>query len=73
MNSSIVFRLKHKDVFTLIEKHNLYSVIEDMLTTFMDLDYKKTIALLLDKQPIPSGIVVEKLKSNKLHLYRLKE
>ncbi|CAH1988124.1 unnamed protein product [Acanthoscelides obtectus] len=41
-----------------------------MLTTFMDLDYKKTIALLLDKQPIPSGIVVEKLKSNKLHLYR---
>ncbi|CAH1988112.1 unnamed protein product [Acanthoscelides obtectus] len=67
---SMYLKLKHKDVFTLIEKHNLYSVIEDMLTTFMDLDYKKTIALLLDKQPIPSGIVVEKLKSNKLHLYR---
>lgn len=68
-----VCRLKHKDVFTLIQKHNLYGVIQDMLIDLMDLDHKKTIELLLEKNTISSDKIVEKLKQNELHLYRVSE
>ncbi|XP_060533869.1 vacuolar protein sorting-associated protein 41 homolog [Cylas formicarius] len=67
---SLYLKLKHKDVFTLIQSHNLYSVIQDMLADLMDLDYKKTVSLLLEKNTISSDKIVEKLKGNKLHLYR---
>ncbi|XP_019871833.1 vacuolar protein sorting-associated protein 41 homolog [Aethina tumida] len=67
---SMYLKLKHKDVFTLIQKHKLYSVIQDMLTELMDLDYKKAIALLLEKDTISTDTIVEKLKHNQLHLYR---
>uniref|UniRef100_A0A6P7GXV3 Vacuolar protein sorting-associated protein 41 homolog n=1 Tax=Diabrotica virgifera virgifera TaxID=50390 RepID=A0A6P7GXV3_DIAVI len=67
---SMYLKLKHKDVFVLIQKHNLYSVIQDMLLDLMDLDHKKTIDLLLQKNTISSDKIVEKLKENPLHLYR---
>lgn len=63
--------MKHKDVFTLIQNHNLHSVIQDMLADLMDLDYKKTVALLLEKNNIPSEKIVEKLRPSPLHLYRV--
>jgi hypothetical protein len=64
-------RLKHKDVFTLIQKHNLYGVIQDMLIDLMELDHKQTIALLLEKNTISSDKIVEKLRPTQLHLYRV--
>lgn len=67
---SMYLKLKHKDVFTLIQNHNLYNVILNMLVDLMDLDHKKTIALLLDTNTISSEKIVEKLGSNQLHLYR---
>ncbi|XP_066257925.1 vacuolar protein sorting-associated protein 41 homolog [Euwallacea similis] len=67
---SMYLKLKHKDVFTLIQKHNLHSVIHDMLIDLMDLDYKKTVALLLEKNNISSEKIVEKLRPSPLHLYR---
>ncbi|XP_015836358.1 vacuolar protein sorting-associated protein 41 homolog isoform X2 [Tribolium castaneum] len=67
---SMYLKLKHKDVFTLIQKHNLYGVIQDMLIDLMELDHKKTIALLLEKNSISSDKIVEKLKPTELHLYR---
>ncbi|KAL1502552.1 hypothetical protein ABEB36_007677 [Hypothenemus hampei] len=67
---SMYLKLKHKDVFTLIQKHNLHSVIYDKLIDLMDLDYKKTVALLLEKNNVSSEKIVEKLKSSPVHLYR---
>lgn len=65
------FRLKHKDVFNLIQKHNLYNVIHDMIIELMDLDAEKTIAMLLEKNRIPPEVVVEKLKNHEQLLYKV--
>lgn len=62
--------MKNKDVFTLIQKHNLLSAIESRLIELMDLDHKKTVALLLEKNISPEHIV-ERLKSSPIHLYRV--
>lgn len=67
---SMYLKLKHKDVFTLIQKHNLYGVIQDMLIDLMDLDHEKTIELLLEKNTISSDKIVEKLRQKEQHLYR---
>ncbi|KAL3270997.1 hypothetical protein HHI36_021499 [Cryptolaemus montrouzieri] len=67
---SMYLKLKHKDVFALIQKHNLYSVIQDMLVDLMDLDYKKTVTLLMEKNTISPEKIVEKLRKNEFHLYR---
>lgn len=69
--NSLYHRLKHKDVFTLIQKHNLYGVIHDMLIDLMELDDKQTIALLLEKNTISTDKIVEKLKPTKIHLYKV--
>lgn len=42
-----------------------------MLVDLMELDHKQTITLLLEKNTISSDKIVEKLKTNKLHLYRV--
>lgn len=65
------FRLKHKDVFNLIQKHNLYNVIHDMIIELMDLDAEKTIGMLLEKNRIPPEVVVEKLKNHEQLLYKV--
>ncbi|CAH0548772.1 unnamed protein product [Brassicogethes aeneus] len=67
---SMYLKLKHKDVFTLIQKHNLYGVIQDMLIDLMELDHKKAIALLLEKNTISSDVIVDKLKDHRIHLFR---
>ncbi|KAJ8956298.1 hypothetical protein NQ318_015034 [Aromia moschata] len=67
---SMYLKLRHKDVFTLIQKHDLYGVIQDMLIDLMNLDHKRTIELLLEKNTIPSERIVEKLRQNDMHLYR---
>lgn len=65
------FRLKNADVFHLIKKHKLYGAIHDMIVDLMVLDYEQTISLLLDKNQVPSEIVVEKLQNQELQLYRV--
>ncbi|XP_044728250.1 vacuolar protein sorting-associated protein 41 homolog [Chrysoperla carnea] len=67
---STYLKIKHKDVFQLIQKHNLYNNIQDKIVDLMDLDSDKTIALCLEKNRIPAHIVVEKLKKHDLLLYR---
>lgn len=42
-----------------------------MIIELMDLDYEKTIALLLEKDRIPSEIVVQKLQNHEFLLYRV--
>lgn len=63
-------KLKHKDVFELIKKHNLYHVMPNILIELMDLDYKKTVQLLMEKNTFSSDKIMEILESNQLHLYR---
>ncbi|XP_045469262.1 vacuolar protein sorting-associated protein 41 homolog [Harmonia axyridis] len=67
---SMYLKLKHKDVFALIQKYNLYDVIQDMLVDLMDLDYKKTVALLMEKNRLPPETIVESLSKHEFHLYR---
>lgn len=43
-----------------------------MLLDLMDLDYKKTIALLLETHTFSSDEIVEKLKQKELHLYQVR-
>ncbi|KAF5291751.1 hypothetical protein FQA39_LY14239 [Lamprigera yunnana] len=66
---SMYLQLKNKGVFALIQEHNLHSVIYDMIVDLMNLDKDKTMSLLLEKNQIPSEIVIEKLKNNELQLY----
>ena len=41
-------RLKHKDVFPLIHKYNLFDSISDKIVMLMDFDKERAVALLLD-------------------------
>lgn len=68
---SMYLKLKHKGVFVLIQQHNLYSVIHDMIIDLMALDSEKAIALLLENK-IPAEIVVDKLKDHEELLYRVR-
>lgn len=63
--------MKHKDIFTLIKKQDLYKVIEDMIVELMDLDYEQTVSMLLERNTITSETVIEKLKNHEQHLYRV--
>ena len=68
---AMYLKLKNKDVFQLIQKHQLHNSVYDMIEGLMDLDSDKTIQLLLDKDRISSEIIVEKLKNNPRFLYRV--
>lgn len=43
----IYLRLKHKDVYQLIHKHNLFSSIEDKIVLLMDFDKEVNFTYLL--------------------------
>ena len=42
------FRLKHKDVFVLIHKHNLFESISDKIVQLMEFDQEQAVNMLLD-------------------------
>ncbi|KAF5292644.1 hypothetical protein FQR65_LT11196 [Abscondita terminalis] len=63
---SMYLQLKNKGVFDLIQQHNLYNVIHDMIVDLMNLDKEKTMVLL---KKVPVEIVTEKLKNNEQMLY----
>uniref|UniRef100_A0A8C9T983 Vacuolar protein sorting-associated protein 41 homolog n=1 Tax=Scleropages formosus TaxID=113540 RepID=A0A8C9T983_SCLFO len=46
----IYLRLRHKDVYQLIHKHNLFSSIEDKIVLLMDFDKEKAVDMLLDNE-----------------------
>ncbi|XP_066597846.1 vacuolar protein sorting-associated protein 41 homolog isoform X2 [Prorops nasuta] len=63
-------QLRHKDVFQLIQRYNLYTSIYNMIESLMDLDAERAIQFLLDKDSkISSDIVVQMLKENPHYLY----
>uniref|UniRef100_A0A7N8Y8R9 Vacuolar protein sorting-associated protein 41 homolog n=1 Tax=Mastacembelus armatus TaxID=205130 RepID=A0A7N8Y8R9_9TELE len=68
----IYLRLRHKDVYQLIGKHNLFSSIEDKIVLLMDFDKEKAVDMLLDNEDkISTDRVVEELadRPELLHVY----
>uniref|UniRef100_A0A8C7R302 Vacuolar protein sorting-associated protein 41 homolog n=1 Tax=Oncorhynchus mykiss TaxID=8022 RepID=A0A8C7R302_ONCMY len=68
----IYLRLRHKDVYQLIHKHNLFSSIEDKIVLLMDFDKEKAVDMLLDNEDkISTERVVEELRDRPelLHIY----
>uniref|UniRef100_A0A674CTS8 Vacuolar protein sorting-associated protein 41 homolog n=1 Tax=Salmo trutta TaxID=8032 RepID=A0A674CTS8_SALTR len=68
----IYLRLRHKDVYQLIHKHNLFSSIEDKIVLLMDFDKEKAVDMLLDNEDkISTDRVVEELRDRPelLHIY----
>ena len=66
---AMYLKLRHKDVFQLIQKHQLYNSIYDMIEGLMDLDAERAIQFFLEKDRVPSEIVVQKLQNNHRYLY----
>uniref|UniRef100_A0A672GL90 Vacuolar protein sorting-associated protein 41 homolog n=1 Tax=Salarias fasciatus TaxID=181472 RepID=A0A672GL90_SALFA len=68
----IYLKLRHKDVYQLIHKHNLFSSIEDKIVLLMDFDKEKAVDMLLDNEDkISVNRVVEELadRPELLHVY----
>uniref|UniRef100_A0A673FWU6 Vacuolar protein sorting-associated protein 41 homolog n=1 Tax=Sinocyclocheilus rhinocerous TaxID=307959 RepID=A0A673FWU6_9TELE len=68
----IYLKLRHKDVYQLIHKHNLFSAIKDKIVLLMDFDKEKAVDMLLDNEDkISMDKVVEELKDRPelLHVY----
>ncbi|MBN3324662.1 VPS41 protein, partial [Atractosteus spatula] len=68
----IYLRLRHKDVYQLIHRHNLFSSIEDKIVLLMEFDKEKAVDMLLDNEDkISIDRVVEELKNRPelLHVY----
>ncbi|XP_023604915.1 vacuolar protein sorting-associated protein 41 homolog, partial [Myotis lucifugus] len=59
----IYLTLRHKDVFQLIHKHNLFNSIKDKIVLLMDFDSEKAVDMLLDNEDkISIKKVVEELE-----------
>lgn len=69
---AMYLKLRHKDVFLLIQKHQLYNAVHDMIEGLMDLDVDKAIHFFLEKDRVESNIVVQKLQNNQRYLYLVK-
>ncbi|XP_067888325.1 vacuolar protein sorting-associated protein 41 homolog isoform X1 [Heterodontus francisci] len=60
----IYLKLRHKDVFQLIHKHNLFSSIKDKIVLLMEFDKEQAVNMLLDNEDkISIDKVVEELKN----------
>ncbi|KAK3103437.1 hypothetical protein FSP39_019243 [Pinctada imbricata] len=69
---AIYIKLRHKDVFTLIHKHSLFTSISDKITQLMEFDQEKAVQLLLDNMDkISIDEVVHQLRGTPqyLHIY----
>ena len=62
--------LQHKDVFTLITKHNMHNVIHDKILDLMTLDCDKAISILLEKPRVPVEVVEKQLATNDKLLFK---
>uniref|UniRef100_H3AZP1 Vacuolar protein sorting-associated protein 41 homolog n=2 Tax=Latimeria chalumnae TaxID=7897 RepID=H3AZP1_LATCH len=60
----IYLQLRHKDVFQLIHKHDLFSSIRDKINQLMEVDIEKAVDMLLDNEDkISIDNVVERLEN----------
>lgn len=66
---AMYLKLRHKDVFQLIQKYQLYNSVYDMIEGLMDLDTERAIQFFLEKDRVPSDVVVQKLQHNHRYLY----
>ncbi|XP_019888291.2 vacuolar protein sorting-associated protein 41 homolog isoform X1 [Ooceraea biroi] len=66
---AMYMKLRHKDVFQLIQKYQLYSSVYDMIEGLMDLDTERAIQFFLEKDRVPTEVVVQKLEHNHRYLY----
>ncbi|XP_012058286.1 PREDICTED: vacuolar protein sorting-associated protein 41 homolog [Atta cephalotes] len=66
---AMYLKLRHKDVFQLIQKYQLYNSVYDMIEGLMDLDTERAIQFFLEKDRVPSDTVVQKLQHNHRYLY----
>ncbi|CAG2062815.1 unnamed protein product [Timema podura] len=66
---AMYLKLKHKGVFQLIHKHNLYSSINNMIVELMDLDTEQALIILLEKDRVNADVVVSCLENNHRYLY----
>jgi hypothetical protein len=66
---AMYMKLRHKDVFQLIKKYQLYNSVYDMIEGLMDLDTERAIQFFLEKDRVPAEIVVQKLEHNHRFLY----
>ncbi|CAL7933383.1 unnamed protein product [Xylocopa violacea] len=66
---AMYLKLRHKDVFQLIQKYQLYNTVYDMIEGLMDLDAERAIQFFLEKDRVSSDIVVQKLQHNHRYLY----
>lgn len=63
--------LQHRDVFTLITKHDMYNVIHDKILDLMTLDCDRAISVLLDKKnKVPVEVVEKQLANNDIFLFK---
>lgn len=69
---AMYLKLRHKDVFQLIQKYQLYNSVYDMIEGLMDLDTERAIEFFLEKDRVPSDVVVQKLQHNHRYLYLVK-
>jgi len=53
----------------LIQKYQLYNSVYDMIEGLMDLDTERAIQFFLEKDRVPSDVVVQKLQHNHRYLY----
>jgi vacuolar protein sorting-associated protein 41 len=67
----IFLKLQQKDVFVLIKKHDLYSIIQGLIIPLIELDNDKAMEMLLERDKIPPDTVVEELgkRGEYLHMY----
>lgn len=66
---AMYLKLCHKDVFQLIHRHNLFGAIHDKIEDLMDLDVDQAINMFLEKDRVPSEVVVSHLQKNQRYLY----
>ena len=56
----IYLKLKHKDVFDLIHRHNLFDSISDKIVLLMEFDAEAAVKMLLDnKDKVPVRFFVK--------------
>uniref|UniRef100_A0A1Q3FE53 Vacuolar protein sorting-associated protein 41 homolog n=1 Tax=Culex tarsalis TaxID=7177 RepID=A0A1Q3FE53_CULTA len=67
---TMYLKLQHKEIFELIKRHDLYSVIKDTIVQLIELDSEKAIQMLLEKDKIPAEDVVQELEDREDFLYR---
>ncbi|XP_029675831.1 vacuolar protein sorting-associated protein 41 homolog isoform X2 [Formica exsecta] len=66
---AMYLKLRHKDVFQLIQKYQLYNSVYDMIEGLMDLDTERAIQFFLEKDRVASDVIVQKLQHNHRYLY----